>query len=373
MPMCAIFGGQQTTKEDRGMEQNNITEDNRKGKHLTHNDRITIEAMSRRGIPPRDIASIVRKSRRTIERELVRGRVIHLDTELREKEVYSSDRGQDVYDLNATAKGKNLKLGSNREMVKFISTRIVHHRESPDVVAFRMKKMEMTDCVCTKTIYSYIDMGLIDGVSNETLLEKRNRRKQKKHKIRRSPKRLAKGDSIENRPDHIDNREEFGNWEMDLVVGPRKGGGAALLTIVERKTRNLITRRIPDKTQESVLQAIKLIEREYGFIDFRRIFKTITVDNGSEFLDVDAIEKSAFSDRKRTKVYYAHPYSSWERGSNENTNRIIRRFIAKGNKISKYTKTKIKDVEQWINQYPRRILEFASPYELFTKELSILG
>ncbi len=355
------------------MKHSNNTEDNRKGKHLTWDDRVTIDALAAAGIPAKDIASIVGKSRRTIERELARGRVLHKDSEWREKMVYSCDRGQDVHDLNATAKGKNLKLGSNKEMVKFISTRIVRHRESPDVVAFRMKSLGMDDYVCTKTIYSYIDMGLIDGVSNETLLEKRNRRKQKKHKIRRSPKRLAKGTSIEKRPNHIDNREEFGHWEMDLVVGSRKGGGAALLTIVERKTRHLLARKIPDKTQESVLQAMKLIEKEYGSINFRKIFKTITVDNGSEFLDVDSMEKSAFSNKKRSRIYYAHPYSSWERGSNENTNRIIRRFIAKGHKISKYTKTKIKEFEQWINQYPRRILEFASPHELFNKELAILA
>ena len=355
------------------MEPSNITEDSRKGKHLTFTDRVTMEALVRDGIPSRSIASILDKSLRTIQREFKRGQVERLDSELRKFMTYSCDRAQDVHDLNATAKGPNLKLGSNREMVKFISTRIVDHRESPDVVAFRMKSMSMIDYVCTKTIYSYIDQGLIDGVSNETLLEKRNRRKQKKSKLRRSPKRLARGTSIEMRPDHIENREEFGHWEMDLVVGPRKGGGAALLTIVERKTRHLITSKLPDKTQESVLHAMKLVEKEYGSLNFRKIFKTITVDNGSEFLDADAMEKSAFSNKKRSQIYYAHPYSSWERGSNENTNRIIRRFIAKGHKISNYTKTKIKEFEQWINQYPRRILEFASPHELFNKELANLA
>jgi len=103
------------------------------------------------------------------------------------------------------------------------------------------------------------------------------------------------------------------------------------------------------------------------------VILNVAVEKGSEFFDFDAMEKSAFSNKKRTQIYYAHPYSSWERGSNENTNRIIRRFIAKGHKISNYTKTRIKEFEQWINLYPRRILEFASPYELFNKELANLA
>ena len=355
------------------MEQRNCIENSRKGKHLMKEERVVIERMSRGGRPPRDIAEVLGRHRRTIERELARGRVEHLDSELRVKKVYSSDRGQDVHDLNATAKGPDLKLGANRELVEFVCHRIVEHKESPDVVAFRMREAGLKGAVCTKTLYSYVDQGLINGVSNESLWEKRQRRNRPRHALRRCKKRPQQRESIESRPEHIDQREEFGHWEMDLVVGPTGCSNAVLLTLVERKHRKLITRKLPDKTQESVLTALKRIERKYGTRRFRHIFKSITVDNGSEFLDVEALQDSAFSRQQRTRIFYAHPYSSWERGSNENANRMLRRFIAKGHDIARFTKTKILEIEAWINNYPRRILDFMTPNELFLNELKAIS
>ena len=156
-------------------------------------------------------------------------------------------------------------------------------------------------------------------------------------------------------------------------MGPQGCSGAVLLTIVERKTRHLITRKLPNRKQRSVHKALKSIEHEFGSVVFRKIFKTITVDNGSEFLNLDVLEKSAFSKLKRTKIYYAHPYSSWERGTNENTNRIIRRFIAKGYDIAKFSRKRVNEIEQWINNYPRKILDYLSPSELFNKETLALA
>ena len=350
------------------MEQGNCSRDKRKGKHLTREERVIIEAMSRVGTPTCDIASMLDRNRRTIERELVRGRVCHKDSELREKIVYSSDRGQDVHDLNATAKGPQLKLGKNRELVEFTRKRIVKHKESPDVVAFRMRDAGLDGAVCTKTLYNYIDQGLIDGVSNETLWEKRLRRNRSKHVLRRHRKTPGRRKSIEKRPEEAEKREEFGHWEIDLVVGP-VGSKASLLTLVERKTRRLIARKLPDKTNHSVLRALNGIERDFGPSLFRQHFKSITADNGSEFLDVDSLQASVASKQKRTSFFYAHPYSSWERGSNENINRIIRRFIAKGRKIENFTRSTISTIEEWINNYPRKIINFKTAQQLFDAEL----
>jgi transposase, IS30 family len=355
------------------MEQGKNTVDKRKGKHLTREERIVIERMSRGGRPPRDIAIVLGRHCRTIERELQRGRVKHLDYELREIYVYSSDRGQDVHDMNATAKGADLKLGLNYELAEFVRCRIVDHKESPDVVAHLMKKSGMEGAVCTKTLYNYIDHDVIPGVSNESLWEKRKRRKQQRKSIRRVAKRVSRGQSIERRPVEAETREEFGHWEMDLVVGPTAGSNAALLTLVERKHRLTIIRKIPNKTQASVLKALKAIEREYGPRRFRCIFKTITVDNGSEFLDFEALEASAFSKKQRTSIFYAHPFSSWERGSNENANRMIRRFIAKGRDIAHFTKHKTSEVQEWLNNYPRKLLDYMSPNELFATELRAIA
>ena len=355
------------------MEQGNCSGDRRKGKHLTREERIVIERMSRGGIPPRDIAAVLGRHRRTIERELRRGRVKHLDWELRTLYVYSGDRGQDVHEMNATAKGPGLKLGNNYALAEFVRCRIVEHKESPDVVAHRMQKAGLDGAVCTKTLYNYIDQNVIPGVSNESLWEKRKRRKQRRRKVRRLAKRITRGQSIELRPVEAHSREVFGHWEMDLITGPTHGSNASLLTLVERKHRCTIVRKLPDKTQASVLKALKGIERDHGTRRFRRIFKTITVDNGSEFLDFKALQTSAFSKQQRTRIFYAHPYSSWERGSNENANRMIRRFVAKGRDIARFTKQKVMDVEQWINDYPRRILDFMTPNELFAEQLKAIA
>jgi transposase, IS30 family len=142
----------------------------------------------------------------------------------------------------------------------------------------------------------------------------------------------------------------------------------ALLTLVERKTRMMIVRKIPDKTQESVLRAMRSIEASMGSKVFRAIFKSITADSGSEFLDVENMEKSAFSKKLRVTLYYAHPYSSYERGSNENGNRMIRRFIAKGSNIADFTRSFITWVQNWINHYLRKILNYKSAMELICLE-----
>jgi len=334
---------------------------------------MVIERMSRGGYPPRDIAAALGRHPRTIERERLRGRVKHLDTYLRTTYVYSSDRGQEAHDLNATARGPDLKLGRNYQMAEFVRFRIIEHKESPDVVASRMRQAGMAGTVCTRTLYRYIDQGVIPGVSNESLWEKRKRAKLRKRRPSRVIKRLARGPGIGQRPAGAETREEFGHWEMDLVNGPTLGSGSALLTLVERKHRHILIRKLPDKTQDSVLKAFRGIERHYGSQRFRKIFKSITVDNGSEFLDFKALETSNFCSTPRTRIFYAHAYSAWERGSNENANRMIRRFVAKGYDIARLTKQAIASVETWINGYPRRILGFMTPLDLFNNELRAIA
>jgi IS30 family transposase len=349
------------------MERGKCTRQSRKGKHLNKEERMLVERMSSAGYPALDIAETLSRHRRTIEREIARGSVEHKDSEWRVKMVYSSDRGQDMHDLNATAKGSQLKLGSNRDLVEFVRSRIIDQREAPAVVAFRMREANMACAICAKTIYNYIDQGLIEGVTNESLWEKRKRHKRQRHTLRRSRKAPTRRQSIEKRPEQVKQREEFGHWEIDLVVGPSRSK-AALMTLVERKTRNLIIRKLPDKTHAAVRRALNAIERNSGASGFRKQFKSITADNGSEFLDVDGLQTSVLSGHPRTAVFYAHPYASWERGTNENTNRIIRRFIAKGRKIETLNHNTVRTIEKWINNYPRQILNFQSPQQCFNNE-----
>ena len=113
----------------------------------------------------------------------------------------------------------------------------------------------------------------------------------------------------------------------------------------------------------SVIKAIDDMERKYQNL-FPIKFKTITVDNGTEFLNHEMLEKSSIGLRSRTEVYYAHAYSSWERGSNENANKLIRRFIPKGSDISKFSDKTIEKKQNWINNYPRKIFNYKSTNDI---------
>lgn len=135
---------------------------------------------------------------------------------------------------------------------------------SPEVIAARMKQKEMEDAICAKTIYNHIDKGEISGVSNETLWEKRRRGKKRKSLQRRAKRGTSIGRSIDERPVKVDARQQAEHWEIDLVVGGKGAGSAALLTLVERKSRKLIIRKIKNKTQAAANRAINGIERSMG-------------------------------------------------------------------------------------------------------------
>jgi IS30 family transposase len=352
------------------MEQNKSNTPLRKGKHLNRNERILIEGFLKAGMTESEIAGQLSRDRRTIGREIERGQVEHLNSELITAMVYSADRAQDVYDQNSSAKGPIVKLKTNSAAVEFIRCYIIIKKWSPEAVAARMRQKGMEDAVCAKTIYNHIDKGEIPGVGNETLWEKRTRGKTHKSLRRQAKRGTPLERSIDDRPEEVAGRMVCGHWEIDLVVGGKGAGTAALLTLVERKTRKLIIRKIKDKTQVSVIRAINGIERSMGREAFKVMFVSITADNGSEFLDYLALEQSVKSQSSRTHIYYAHPYSSWERGSNENANRIIRRFIPKGCNIGWYTRADIRSIEEWINGYPRKVLNFKTAEELFMKELA---
>ena len=119
---------------------------------------------------------------------------------------------------------------------------------------------------------------------------------------------------------------------------------------------------MPDRKAASVVKALDRLERVYGKKKFRQFFKTITVDNGVEFSDYENLVKY-----DRTKIYYCHPYSSGERGSNENQNKLVRRWIKKGEDIGKYTKQDIKKINCWINQYPRKLFNGLSSNEMLVQ------
>lgn len=348
------------------MSQYNNTSELRKYKHLKERERYKIEILLKEGLAPIKIAQRMGKGLRTIEREIARGKVRLLNYDLTYREEYCADAGQRVYDENARNKGPCLKIGKDHKLVRYIENKIKKEKYSPDAVIgeIREKELEFETEICTKTLYNYIDRGdVFLTLTNKDLPVKREGKKRDYKKVKIAHKNL-KGTSIEERPQKVENREEYGHWEMDCVVGKKEGGGAVLLVLSERSRREEIIIKMPNKTQESVVASLDRLERKYGK-EFKEKFKTITVDNGSEFLDYKGIERSIRNDgMKRVDLYYAHPYSSWERGTNENINKMIRRFIPKGADINKISNARIKFIENWINSYPRKILGYKSANDM---------
>ena len=213
--------------------------------------------------------------------------------------------------------------------------------------------------VCTKTLYNYIDLGLLDIFNAD--LPMKLRRNTKSYRVKKHKKNLGK--SIAERPTYISEREEFGHWEIDTVVGQKSNNDCVLLTILERKTRNAIIQRIEAKTAEAVTKALTRIRDIYGK-QFSKVFKSITGDNGSEFAELSKLE-----DITDTKIYFTHPYSSFEKGTNERHNGLIRRFIPKGKRISNYNQNDIAFIKEWMNTLPRKILNYHTPEELFEMHL----
>jgi IS30 family transposase len=349
------------------MGQEDGSNHSRKGKHLNWEERIQIETLWREGLSSGDIGRRLGRPERTIRREIKRGWVLHRLEQYRVEERYSADRGQTVHE--SRMRSRTPRGIPDERLLKHLHVHIVEKRESPEVVAAGMRKAGLEYAVCAKTVYNLIDRGQVPGVSNESLWEKRNRRKGRKTLHRRRKRAVAPGRGIENRPEQAQEREEAGHWEIDLIVGGKGKEAAVLLSLTERKTRKQILRKLKDKSQRAVSCALNGIERQMGAEAFRTVFKSITADNGSEFLDYETLESSV-SGGSRTRVYYAHPYSSWERGSNENANRMVRRFIPKGSDISKFTRKQIQAIEEWINNYPRKILGFESAEEWFIRELA---
>lgn len=342
------------------MEQLNNTTICRKNKHLNYEERIKLEALYKLGLKPASIGKqLGDRNRRTIEREIAKGMVTQLTTQLISYEIYSAEVGQQIYDRNATNKGPALKIGKDHKLVEYLEKSIGKEKKSPYAALQNIKNCELKfdTTLCVKTLYNYIDSNLFLNISNKDLLVKKDGKKRDYHKIRQAITNV-KGTSISDRPIEIDNREEFGHWEMDTVVG-KQGSKTVLLVLSERMTRQELIFKIKSKSQSEVVRIINKLERKYGK-EFKDKFRSITTDNGCEFLNFEGIEKSILNKSNRTKMFYAHPYSSWERGTNENINKMIRRFIPKGIDISIFTEKDIIRIQNWINNYPRLVLGGAS-------------
>ncbi len=342
------------------------------GKHMSRNDRIAMETLLNAGHSKEEIAEQLHFHRSTIYREYNKGKYIHRNSDYTEEERYSSDLGQKAHDYAQEGKGRALKIGNDRELAEYIEDKIVNDRFSPEAALADVERsgIKFKTTISLRTLYRYIDNGIFLKLTNKDLPIKS--KKKKHNKKVQVQKRASAGESIENRPEEAKDREIFGHWEMDTVKGKRGVTKSCMLVLTERKTRDEIIIKMKDQGAASVVEALDRLERKYGDM-FYKIFRSITVDNGVEFADYEGLERSVLKEGKRTFVFYCHPYSSWERGTNENNNRLIRRHIPKGVDFEDTTDAEIAYIEEWINNYPRGIFDYKTSAELFEEEIRKLA
>ena len=344
----------------------------KKGRHLTRDDRIRMETMLNSGHSKKEVADYLGVHRSTIYREYDRGKYMHTLTDLTEEERYSSDLGQEKHEWNTQAKGRSLKIGNDRELAECIEDKIVNEKYSPEaaLAAIANGEKKFKTSISVRTLYRYIDSGIFLKLTNKDLPIKGNRKEHNKQV--RVRKRDSAGESIERRPEEVEDREIFGHWEMDTVKGKQGKTKSCMLVLTERKTRDEIIVKLKDQCAASVVEALDRLERKWGDM-FKKVFRSITVDNGTEFSNCEGMERSVLGEGKRTFVFYCHPYSSWERGSNENNNRLIRRHIPKGTDFDENTDADIAYIENWINNYPRAIFEYKTAEQMFEEEVRKLA
>jgi len=341
--------------------------------HLTLRQRIELETLYKTGKKVTEIAKYLGVHRWTVYRELRRGRYVHTNSDLTETVLYSSDLGQKVHDWYKSGKGRPEKIGNNIRLAEMIENKIIQNKYSPEAALAEIASENIftsEELISLRTLYRYIDNGYFFYLTNKNLPVKG--KKKRKNKTVRVQKRASAGKSIELRPEETDDRNNFGHWEMDTVKGKRGKTKSCLLVLTERKTRYEIIFKLPDQKAASVVGALDNLENIWKE-NFSNVFKTITVDNGVEFSDAEGMERSILHDGCRTEIFYCHPYSSYERGTNENNNKLVRRHIPKGIDIDPMSESDIAYIEKWINAYPRRMFAFKSSEELFKEELNRLG
>lgn len=328
-----------------------------KNKHLTEKERYLIEFLNKKKYKVKDIAAELGRCQKTIYNELKRGSVQLLNSDLTYREEYSAQKAQDDYNYKQTGKGTELKLSNDYDFVHFIEDKILNEKYSPYAALVLAKKKGFKTDICLTTLYSYIHMGLFSNIHQSDMPYQK--RKKKDIPVTRVNVKNINKPSISDRPDDVLLREDFGHWEMDTVYSGKKKSKTCLLVLTERKYRKEIIMKMPDRTAFSTVKCINRLYRSYGAKAFKSIFKSITVDNGVEFSDFENLSKN-----NRTKIYYCHPYCSSERASNENQNKLIRRFIKKGEDISLYSDSQIKAIEDWMNNLPRKLFNGKSSNEM---------
>ena len=335
-------------------------------KHLTWEDRNKMQTIIRRNWPFKKtpcwarLGREMKRSVRSVKGEYARGKVTLLGRELEPYEAYSAEKGQQEAERRHANKGA--PMGVTNAMAEEIRRHVVDHGRSPSVALEKMKKEGRYGWLPSRrALYYAIENGLLEVV-RANLPYGGGKRKKTKRGARMAYARTP-GKSITDRPKEAESRTEYGHWEMDTVAGPMGGEGACLLALTERSTRMQIVAPMPDRTQRSVRRALRSLAR--GERSPFATMRSLTSDNGGEFWDFKSIEAIARKSGAAAfaGLFYAHPSCPHERGSNENANRIIRRYLPKGTDFSKIPRWRIQEIEDEINGMEREILGWKSAVE----------
>ena len=214
--------------------------------------------------------------------------------------------------------------------------------------------------VCTKTLYNYLHKGVLGIKAIDLPLVVR--RSQRKSISRKHKRELGK--SIELRDPTIETREEFGHWELDTVRGTKDKTDHVLISLLERKSRLYVALRCPSARAADVKETLHTWLNTFKDVNLACLCKTITADNGLEFSEISDLENETLS------IYFARPYSAWERGSNERHNGLLRRCIPKGMPIKAVSEETIQRTLQWCNNLPRKLLNYRTPLDVFLEEVN---
>lgn len=360
------------------MSEINITLKNKKNQyhHLTQDDRNKIETLvnqkdsnGKRLFNNTYIANYLGVNKSTISRELRKrktykfivrsGRTI--------EKPYNARDAQNNYNFKRGLSKGEYKLRKHSKMAKFIEDKIKIDKWSPDVIVGYLKvhKYFELDGYCpitVPTIYNAIRHGIINVKIEDTRRMKYNSKYDYHEKTQVSITKLPY--SIETRPEEVNKRLVFGHFELDTVIGTRRGRHECLLTLTERKTRFEMIFKISAKTSEEVVNKFNQIKL-FMNKNYNKIFKSITTDNGSEFSNFLGIIENS-----KTKIYFCHPYCSGEKGTNEKQNSMIRYFIPKKTLIENYSYEEINNIANWMNNYPRKILNYKTPLEALLEEFN---
>lgn len=253
------------------------------------------------------------------------------------------------------------KINSHPELKAFVYARLEEH-DSPEQISGRLKELFPDDPIMSishEAIYQHIYRKSQSKLGKHliSLLPYSHSKRRQKRKVAKNKNRIADIKRINLRPPQVEDRKEVGHWESDLVIG--REHKSAIATVVERKTRFVYIIPVESKHTKIVTKAIAETMKKL-LPEFR---KTMTHDNGTEMANHKWLTSKTGMD-----IYFANPYSSWERGTNENTNGLIRRFFPKGTDFNNVTKRQLMQAQNNLNNRPRKVLGYKTPNEMMQLE-----